>query len=183
MSKIGKLPIKLPAGVETEIGEKIITVSGSKGKLVRAIPREIAVEKKENTLFLTLKKNFPSASAMYGTTRALIANMVTGVSTGWKKELEMVGAGYKAEVSGGNLILNVGFSHPVKIEAPAGITFQVEKTFITVEGRDKEIVGQIASKVRAVNPPEPYKGKGIKYRDEVVRRKAGKAAKVAGVPG
>lgn len=183
MSKIGKLPINLPAGVEAQLTENIIIVSGPKGKLQMVVPRNVKVENKENTLYLTLKKNFSSASAIYGTTRALIANMVVGVSVGWKKELELVGAGYKAEVSGKDLILNVGFSHPVKIVSPETIALKVEKNMITVEGTDKEIVGQMASKIRAVNPPEPYKGKGIKYKDEVIRRKAGKAAKVAGAPG
>jgi large subunit ribosomal protein L6 len=181
MSKIGKQPIKLPKEVTVEINDRSVVVSGPRGSLVRSLPRGIGVVEKDGELLVAPKKDSPSISAVYGTTRALIANMVTGVSTGWKKVLELVGAGYKAEVSGKTLILTVGFSHPVKIEAPEGITFKVEKTLITVDGQDKETVGQISATVRAVRPPEPYKGKGIKYQDEVVRRKAGKAAKTIGV--
>ena len=118
--------------------------------------------------------------AMHGTTRALIANMVKGVTEGWSKGLELVGTGFRAETSGKQLTLNVGFSHQVKIDAPEGITFRVEKSDITVEGQDKELVGLVADKIRSVRPPEPYKGKGIKYKDEVIRRKAGKAAKAQG---
>jgi large subunit ribosomal protein L6 len=124
----------------------------------------------------TLKKN-PKTKALHGTIRALIANMIKGVVDGWSKTLELVGTGYRAELSGKTLILTVGYSHPVEIEAPSGIDLKVEKTSITVEGIDKELVGHIADKIRSVRPPEPYKGKGIKYSDEVIRRKAGKAAK------
>lgn len=181
MSKIGKQPIKLPEGVTVEINDRSIVVSGPRGSLVRSLPRGIGVVEKDRELLVSPKKDSFAISAVYGTTRALIANMVIGVSAGWKKILELVGAGYKAEVSGKVLILTVGFSHPVKLEAPEGITFKVEKTLITVDGQDKEVVGQISATVRAVRPPEPYKGKGIKYQDEVVRRKAGKAAKTMGV--
>jgi large subunit ribosomal protein L6 len=183
MSKIGKLPVKLPEKVTAEINGKTLMVKGPLGELTRIIPRDIEVEIKDGIIFLTMaKKDIPNLSAIYGTTRALVANMVNGVSTGWKKVLELVGAGYKAEVSGKDLILTVGFSHTVKIHAPEGINFKVEKTFITIDGADRETVGETAAKIRKVRPPEPYKGKGIKYQDEVIRRKAGKAAKTAGGP-
>ena len=183
MSKIGKLPISLPEGVTAEISGKVFVASGPKGKLTRQIPREIEINLKDGIITLTVRRNAPSLSALYGTTRALVANMIKGVAQGWIKQLELVGAGYKAEVSGKTLTLNVGFSHPVKIEAPENVSFKVEKMIITVEGIDKEIVGEIAAKIRAVKPPEPYQGKGIKYKDEQVRRKAGKAAKTVGAPG
>lgn len=183
MSKIGKLPIKLPEGVKAEISGRTIVVSGPKGSLTRVFPREIEITLKEGILQLTTKKQNSVVSALYGTNRALLANMVVGVSSGWKKELELVGAGYKNELSGRTLVLNIGFSHPVKIETPEGIDFKVEKTVITIEGIDKELVGRVAAQIRAVRPPEPYQGKGIKYRDEIIRRKPGKAARVAGAVG
>jgi len=180
MSKIGKLPIVLPEGVTVEINGSLVIVSGPKGKLERRIAKEVEIVLKDGTLFLSPKRRSVSLYAIYGTTRSLIANMVIGVSRGWTKELELVGAGYKTEVQGKTLVLNVGYSHPVKVEAPEGINFKVEKTFVTVEGLDKEVVGQVAAKIRGVKPPEPYKGKGIKYKDEIIRRKAGKAAKTVG---
>lgn len=182
MSKIGKLPISLPEGVTAEISGKVFVAEGPKGKLTRQIPREIEINLKDGIITLTVRRNTPSLSALYGTTRALVANMIKGVAQGWIKQLELVGAGYKAEVSGKTLTLNVGFSHPVKIEAPENVGFKVEKTIITVEGIDKEIVGEAAAKIRAVKPPEPYQGKGIRYKDEQIRRKAGKAAKTVGAP-
>ena len=135
---------------------------------------------KEGFLSVIVQKQSPSATALHGTTRAILANAVLGVTDGWKKTLELIGAGYKVETNGQELTLNVGFSHPVKFKAPEGIAFKVEKTLITIEGKDKEIVGQVAATIRAIRPPEPYKGKGIKYQDEAIRRKAGKAVKTAG---
>jgi large subunit ribosomal protein L6 len=179
MSKIGKAPINLPVGVEVKVTTGLVSVSGPKGKLERKLPRGIEVEQKESSLNL-YRRSAAVSPAVYGTTRALVANMVKGVVEGWQKTLELVGAGYKAELSGQDLVLNVGFSHPVKIPAPPGIVFKVEKSLVTIEGSDKELVGQVAATIRAVNPPEPFKGKGIKYQDEIVRRKAGKAAKAAG---
>lgn len=180
MSKIGKQPVKLPEGVTIKITDNIVSIIGPKGTLERKLPHGFEVEEKDG--FLTVKpvNNTYSLSPNYGTTRALLANAVLGVSTGWKKVLELVGAGYRAEVSGKTLILTVGFSHPVKIEAPEGISFKVEKMTIIIEGADREVVGQVAAVVRGARPPEPYKGKGIKYQDEIIRRKAGKAAKTAG---
>lgn len=180
MSKIGKLPIELPEGVKVEIKGSEIVIMGPGGILTRQIPRGIEAEIKDGAIFLTTKKSSPSISAIYGTTRALMANMVKGVSSGWKKILELVGAGYKAELRGSDLILNIGYSHPVEFKAPPNITFKVEKNLVTIEGIDREVVGQTAAIIRAARPPEPYKGKGIKYQDEIIRRKAGKAAKTTG---
>lgn len=180
MSRIGKLPIKLPEGVSLEIERSTVSVKGPKGELEKKYPRELMIEEKDGVLTVSVKKETPKSKALHGTFRSLIANMVKGVSEGWKKELELVGTGYRAEVTGNKLILAIGYSHPVEIEAPEGITFKVEKSDLTVEGIDKEVVGEISAKIRAVRPPEPYKGKGIKYKDEVVRRKPGKAARAAG---
>lgn len=180
MSKIGKLPVKLPEGIKIEINADTVKISGPRGEMSLKIANVLKLDQENGVLVLSLKKTNPKYFAIYGTTRALLSNMVQGVSKGWVKELELVGAGYKAELSGKTLVLNVGFSHPVRIEAPEGIGFKVEKTSITVEGIDKELVGQISAEIRAVRKPEPYKGKGIKYKDEVIRRKAGKAAKAAG---
>lgn len=182
MSKIGKQLIKLPVGVTAKITGNVVVISGPKGSLERKLPHGFSVEEKEGSLTVKPQNNTYSLSPNYGTTRALLANMVAGVSVGWKKVLELVGAGYRAEVAGNSLSLSVGFSHPVKFEAPDGISIKVEKMLLTIEGADKEVVGQVAATIRGIRPPEPYKGKGIKYQDEVIRRKAGKAAKTAGAP-
>jgi large subunit ribosomal protein L6 len=180
MSKIGKAPVIIPEGVTVTIEGQTVNVVGPKGNLTRKFSREVSFEVKEGQVLVSCKKETKVAKSIFGTTRALINNMVYGVSQGWVRELELVGTGYRAEVSGEKLILTVGFSHPVEIPAPAGISFKVEKTIITVSGTDKELVGQVAADIRGVKPPEPYQGKGIKYRDEIVRRKAGKAAKTVG---
>lgn len=180
MSKIGKQPIILPEGIKAEISGREIVINGPKGNLKRILPRGVDINQKDGLLIVTVKSE--DLNPIFGTTRVLVANMVKGVSEGWSKQLELVGTGYRAEVKGNILVLTVGYSHPVEIEAPEGISFKVEKTIITVEGLDKEIVGQIAANIRGVRPPEPYKGKGIKYSDEVIRRKAGKVAKAAGAP-
>ena len=182
MSKIGKQLIKLPEGVTAKITGNVVVISGQRGSLERKLPHGFSVEEKDGFLTVKPQNNTYSLSPNYGTTRALLANMVMGVSTGWKKVLELVGAGYRAEVAGNSLSLNVGYSHPVKFEAPQGISLKVEKMLLTIEGADKEIVGQTAATIRNIRPPEPYKGKGIKYQDEVIRRKAGKAAKTVGTP-
>ena len=183
MSRIGKLLIKVPNTVTVALTDENIIITGPKGTLTRKLPRVISVTKTEEGLLkVSVKKSTNESKKIHGTERALIANMVAGVSVGWSKTLEMVGSGYRGESSGDTLTLSIGYSHPIKIVAPAGITFKVEKTDITIDGIDKEMVGQIAAKIRAIRPPEPYKGKGIKYKDEVVRRKAGKAAKTAGAP-
>lgn len=181
MSRIGKLPIEIPEGVTFEIKEGEFVASGPKGTLRKVLIRGIKIEKEGNFIFVK-KEAEKVPDSIYGTARAILANMIKGVSQGWVKNLELVGAGYRAEVSGSTLILSVGYSHPVNIEAPEGVSFKVDKTGITIEGIDREVVGQISANIRAVRPPEPYKGKGIKYKDEVIRRKAGKAAKAAGAP-
>lgn len=182
MSKIGKQPVKLVEGVTAEVSGHELKVTGPKGSLSLVIPGSTEVEIKAGEILVTSKKENKQAKSNFGTIRSLIANMVDGVSKGWSKQLELVGTGYRAEVQGKDLLLTVGFSHPVKIEAPEGIAFKVEKTIVTVEGMSKESVGQVAANIRGVRPPEPYKGKGIKYIDEIIRRKAGKAAKTVGAP-
>ncbi|KKQ37390.1 MAG: 50S ribosomal protein L6 [Candidatus Woesebacteria bacterium GW2011_GWA1_37_7] len=177
MSKIGKQPISIPEGVEVEINGATVKVTGSKGTLARKFSKFVEFKITDGQILVKPKGNSVSTRAKHGTTRSILANMVKGVSEGWTKTLELVGTGYRAEVSDATLILNVGYSHPIKVEAPEGIAFRVEKAEIFIEGIDKEIVGLIAANIRKVREPEPYKGKGIKYKDEVIRRKAGKAAK------
>jgi len=176
MSKIGKQPVLIPQGAQVEINGRTVKITGPKGVMEMRIPPEVTVEVKEGTVFVTVKSSSKFVTSLHGTIRALINNNVQGVTQGWAKKLEMVGTGFKAEVSGKTISLIVGYSHPVKIDAPEGITFKVEKNIITVDGFNREVVGQVAADIRAVRPPEPYKGKGIKYIDEVIRRKAGKAA-------
>lgn len=176
MSKIGKQPVLIPSGVTVEVSGHTVKVTGQKGTLEKHFPAEINVEVTDGKVQVSTKGSGKYVMSIFGTTRALINNDVKGVSEGWSKKLELVGTGFKAELMGTTLSLTVGYSHPVKIEAPKGITFKVEKGLVTVEGFDRELVGQVASDIRSVRPPEPYKGKGIKYSDEVIRRKAGKAA-------
>lgn len=183
MSKIGQAPIEIPEGVTLEVKSGVVKVTGPKGSLEFKLTRNIEVEVKNGEALVTAKNKTRHIREMFGTTRAILANMVKGVKDGWEKKLELVGTGYRAEVAGNKLSLTVGYSHPVEIEAPEGIGFKVEKLDVTVEGPDKHLVGEIAAKIRAIRPPEPYKGKGIKYKDEVVRRKPGKAAKGVGVGG
>jgi len=183
MSKVGRLPIPVPSEVNLEIKDSLIKVSGPKGSLSIKFPRGIEVELINGEIVVRAKKESKKLKALHGTCRALISNMVKGVSAGWMKELEMVGAGYRAEMVGETLRLTVGFSHPVDIESPEGISIKAERTLIIIEGADKELVGQMAAKIRAVRKPEPYKGKGIRYKGEIVKRKAGKAAKTQGVAG
>jgi large subunit ribosomal protein L6 len=180
MSRFGKLPVLVPEGVTVNILDRELLVKGPKGELKRDLPEELKVNVGEGIVTVTAKSKSKAVSALHGTYRALIGNMIHGVTEGWEKNLEMVGTGYRAELKGDTLVLTIGYSHPVEIKAPDGITFKVEKTQITVSGIDKEKVGQVSSNIRAVRPPEPYKGKGIKYDDEVIRRKAGKAAKAQG---
>lgn len=180
MSKIGRLPITIPEGVTIETSGSTVKIVGPKGTLTRILPRGIDTTQEGSELKVTTKGKSKTVMTLYGTTRALINNDVTGVSTGWSKKLELVGTGFRAEVNGKTLTLIVGYSHSVIITAPEGITFKVEKMIVTVEGINRELVGQISADIRGVRPPEPYKGKGIKYIDEVIRRKAGKAAAKAG---
>ena len=163
----------MPEGVSLKISEGEVSASGPKGNMAIRLPPGCKVKVIDGLI----KVISQGSSENFGTARALIANMVHGVSEGWTRILELVGTGYRAETSGDSLKINIGFSHPFVIKAPPGISFSVEKTLITVSGVDKEKVGQTAAFIRSVKPPEPYKGKGIKYREEIIRRKAGKAAK------
>jgi len=176
MSRIGKQPIIIPEGVTVEINNNEVSVKGPKGELSRYIRPEIKVEKNDNLIIVAPDKETKRTSALWGLSRTLIANMVEGVTNGFEKKLEIQGVGYRASLEGEDLVLLVGFSHPVKIEKVEGIKFDVQKTNITVIGIDKELVGQIAAKIRMVRQPEPYKGKGIRYEGEYVRRKSGKKA-------
>ncbi len=181
MSRIGKKPIEIPEKLEIEVKDSLIKVKGPKGELEREIRPEIKAEIKEGKVLFSPLGESKKIRAFWGLTRALIANMIEGVTKGFEKKLEIEGVGYKANLEGQDLVLNMGYSHPVKIEKPEGIDFSVEKNIITVSGIDKEKVGQIAAKIRAVRKPEPYKGKGIRYQGEQVRRKVGK--KAAGAEG
>lgn len=180
MSRIGKQPIQIPQGVEVTIKDMNVMVKGPKGELVQEIRPEIKVEIKDNEILVTEKEDTKKTRAFWGLSRALIANMVHGTTNGFEKQLEIQGVGYKAVMEGENLVLSVGFSHLVNIKCPEGIKFAVEKNIIIITGIDKGKVGQIAAKIRAVRPPEPYKGKGIRYKGEEVRRKAGKKVAAAG---
>ena len=179
MSRIGRQPIEIPQGVEVSIEGSEVKVTGPKGVLSLKLFDGIDVKKEENEIVVSARRKDKPTHMMHGTTRALLANMVKGCSDGWSKTLELVGTGYRAEVQGKDLVLTVGYSQPVRVTGPEGIAFAVEKTDVTISGIDRELVGRIAAKVRDVRPPEPYQGKGIKYKDEVIRRKAGKAAKTA----
>lgn len=178
MSRIGKRPIDLPSGVEVTLGEGNITVKGAKGVLQRDIPAGISVSQENNQLIVNRASDVKQHRSLHGLTRALVANMVQGVEKGFEKKLELVGTGYRAAVQGKKLVLTVGYSHPVEFEPPEGIEFETPAaTRITIKGIDKEKVGNIAATIREVRRPEPYKGKGIKYENEKIRRKAGKAGK------
>ena len=180
MSRIGKMPITLPKGVEVRIDGNTVTVKGPKGELARDILPEIAIKQEDGQLLVSRPTDQQRHRAMHGLTRTLVDNMVRGVSEGFSKTLEMQGVGYRAQMQGNDLQLSIGFSHPVTVPPPAGIEFEVEGTSrIVVKGINKEQVGQIAADVRKIRPPEPYKGKGIRYLGEYVRRKAGKAGKAA----
>ena len=179
MSRIGRAPIPVPAGVDVDIAGPHITVKGPKGTLERDLPATITVREDEGQLLVERPDDERQNRALHGLTRSLVNNMVLGVSEGFRKDLEIVGVGYRATPKGDTkLELALGFSHPVTVEAPAGITFEVASpTTIGVIGVDKEAVGQVAANIRAIRKPEPYKGKGVRYRDEHVVRKAGKAGK------
>ena len=181
MSRIGKKPIIIPEGVEVKIeGQKII-VKGPKGELQRKVRPEIKVGQKNNQILVTPQETTKKTGAFWGLTRTLIFNMIEGVTNGYEKKLQLEGVGYRVNLEGENLVLKVGFSHPVLIKKTDGVKFLVEKNIITVLGINKELIGQVAAKIRKIRPPEPYKGKGIRYLGEKVRRKTGK--KVAGAEG
>lgn len=176
MSRIGKQEILIPTGVEVKVNGTKIEVKGPKGSLkMKALP-EILIEKKDNAIHFSPKNDDLKSKAYWGLTRTLVSNMIEGVSKGFEKKLEINGVGFKVRVEGTKLILDVGFSHSVEIEAPEGIEFNTEKNVITVSGIDKELVGQVSAQIKRVRPPEPYKGKGIKYVGEIIRRKVGKKA-------
>jgi len=181
MSKIGKKPVEIKEGVTVSIENNRITAVGSKGTLFFDIPKGIDVKIVDNKVIVSQKKaDDPETRALFGLTRSIIANIITGASTGFEKKLELVGVGYRAQASGSSITLSLGFSHPVHFKAPEGVTFTVTDNVITIFGADKVLVGNTAAKIRAIRPPEPYKGKGIRYQGEKVRRKAGKAAKAIG---
>lgn len=175
MSRIGRMPITVPNNVTIDLADGSVRVKGPKGELSRSIPREMNIAREDGTLRVERSSDEPTQRSLHGLTRSLIANMVTGVTDGFSRRLEVNGVGYRAAVSAGNLVLQVGYSHPVLVPAMPGISFAVQGNAITVSGADKQLVGEVAAQVRRVRPPEPYKGKGIKYAEEVVRRKAGKA--------
>lgn len=179
MSRIGRLPIILPAGVEIKIDGSFVHVKGPKGELEWTFSPDIIIKKEDGTIVVERPTDQPTHRALHGTTRSVINNMVIGVSQGFERILEIEGVGYRAEVSGDNLVLNVGYSHPVVFEPPKGISFDVDMRArqIKVFGYDKQAVGQVAADIRKVRPPEPYKGKGIRYQGEHIRRKPGKAGK------
>jgi large subunit ribosomal protein L6 len=181
MSRIGKAPIQVPAKVKIDVQESnLITVEGPKGKLSQALPVEMEVLMEEGMLLVKRPSDSQAHRSLHGLTRALLNNMVVGVSEGFSKKLQIEGVGYRAEMNGETLVLNVGYSHPVYFEPPADVQYAVEnrnKTII-VSGIDKQVVGELAAQIRKQRPPEPYKGKGIRYDNEVVRRKAGKTGKV-----
>ncbi|MBI5296293.1 MAG: 50S ribosomal protein L6 [Chloroflexi bacterium] len=181
MSRIGRMPVEIPGGVQVNLNGSHVQVKGPKGELQRVFSPIIGIAMENNNLVITRNSDNPAERALHGTTRAVLANMIHGVSKGFEVVLEVEGVGYRAEMDGKTLVLHVGYSHPVKMEPPMGISFETDaKTRqIKVLGYDKEAVGQVAANIRKVRPPEPYHGKGLRYKGERVRRKAGKAGKGA----
>lgn len=180
MSRIGRMPIELPENVKVQIDGVKVSVSGAKGSLEQSFHPDMKIELDDDTLHVKRPSDTQEHRSLHGLTRALLNNMVTGVTDGFERRLQIEGVGYRAEVSGGKLVLQVGFSHPIEFDPPGGVSFAVEdrgKTII-VNGIDKQVVGEISANIRKTRPPEPYKGKGIRYEGEYVRRKAGKAGKV-----
>ena len=181
MSRIGRLPIAVPATVDVTIDGRTLTVKGPKGSLTRSLHPDMILSREESQLVVTRPTEQKTHKQLHGLTRTLVNNMVVGVTDGYRKGLEITGVGYRAALNGRKLQLNLGYSHPIEIDPPAGISFEVENpTRLAVVGIDKELVGQIAAKVRSTRKPEPYKGKGVRYSGEVIRRKAGKAGKIGG---
>lgn len=183
MSKIAKKPVEIIEGIQVNLDGGEIKISGPKGNLSFRIPEGVSVKIEEGKILVSQSQDNERAKALSGLVRANISNMVKGVTKGFEKKLELSGVGYRAQASGNSITLSVGFSHPVKIDADHTVTFGVDENIITVSGADKALIGDIASKIRAVRPPEPYKGKGIKYQGEYIRRKVGKAAKAIGAAG
>ncbi|HET7726792.1 MAG TPA: 50S ribosomal protein L6 [Candidatus Limnocylindrales bacterium] len=181
MSRIGRMPVAVPAGVDVTLDGRTLTVKGPKGTLTRELPPVVTVAREGDALVVTRPNDEKEARSLHGLTRTLVNNMVVGVTTGYRKGLEIVGVGYRAQKIGEKLQLSLGYSHPIEIEPPKGISFEVENpTRLAVVGIDKELVGQVAARVRSTRKPEPYKGKGVRYAGEQVRRKAGKAGKIGG---
>ena len=181
MSRIGRLPITIPAGVDVTIDGRTVTVKGPKGQLSRELHPDMRVAREDGSIVVTRPTEQKVHKQLHGLTRTLVNNMVVGVTDGYRKGLEITGVGYRAVKVGEKLQLSLGYSHPVEIDPPSGISFEVENpTRLAVVGIDKELVGQIAAKVRSTRKPEPYKGKGVRYAGEKVRRKAGKAGKIGG---
>lgn len=176
MSRFGKLPVTIPQGVTVTLENGVLKVAGKKGTIERNVPDGVNVVMTDGVAQIEVKNDSKILRANQGTVRAHLLNMIKGVTEGWVRTLEIVGAGFRAEVRGQDLVMQIGFSHPVVITAPSTVSFKVEKSIVTVEGANKEEVGHIASLVRGSRPPEPYKGTGIKYTDEIIRRKAGKQA-------
>lgn len=177
MSRIGKKPIEIPKGVSVSKEGQLIKVKGPRGELHQKVHSNMSVEIKDNEITVTRPDDSKENKSLHGLTRALIQNMITGVNSSYKKELEIVGVGYRAELKGKNLLLNIGYSHPIYFAPPETITFETpSQTQIVISGADKQLVGQVAAKIRSFRKPEPYKGKGIKYVGEHIRRKAGKTA-------
>ena len=178
MSRIGRLPIEIPSGVTVSVAESVVTVKGPKGELTVNIASPIAVAIEENQVVVTRPDDERASRSLHGLTRTLIANDIVGVTTGYTKSLEIVGTGYRVTAKGSDIEFALGYSHPILVQAPAGITFTVEgNTKLTVSGIDKQAVGEVAANIRKLRKPEPYKGKGVRYAGEVVRRKAGKSGK------
>jgi large subunit ribosomal protein L6 len=176
MSRIGKRPIAIPAGVEVTLDGQDVRVKGPRGELSRRLHRDVIVRREDGEIVVERPSDQPEHRSLHGLSRTLVANMVEGVTTGFTKVLEIVGVGYRAETKPFGLTLALGYSHPIDYRAPEGITLRaVNPTTVEVSGTDKEVVGQVAAEIRSLRPPEPYKGKGVKYQGEVIRRKAGKA--------
>jgi large subunit ribosomal protein L6 len=181
MSRIGRLPIAVPSGVDVKIEGREVTIKGPKGELKRELHPDMTVVREDGSIVVSRPTEQKHHKQLHGLTRTLVNNMVVGVTTGYRKPLEITGVGYRASLVGRKLQLNLGYSHPIEIEPPAGVSFEVENpTRLTVVGIDKELVGQIAARVRSTRKPEPYKGKGVRYAGERIRRKAGKAGKIGG---
>ena len=180
MSRVGKKPINIPEGVEVKIENNLVSVKGPKAAISRQINEVVIIEQKDNEIIVSVTNELDTNHrAQWGTARAVIANLIKGVTEGFSKKLEVNGVGYRVSLSGRMLVLNVGFSHEVKFALPEGVDATVEGNLITISGANPDLVGEVAANIRSIRKPEPYKGKGIKYIDEVIRRKAGKAAKAA----
>lgn len=179
MSRIGNLPIEVPSGVDVKINGSYVHVKGPKGELEWTFSPDIIIKRENGTILIERQTDQPTHRALHGTTRSVLNNMVLGVSQGFERTLEVEGVGYRADMNGDTLVLHVGYSHPVEVIPPKGVSFEVDTRTrqIKVSGFDKQVVGQVAANIRKVRPPEPYKGKGIRYQGEYVRRKAGKAGK------